>query len=68
MDHPMKCEHCGDVIGVYEPLVLLNDGCVRTTSAAAEPHLGEMPGVLFHSACYTQSPAASASARYSDSE
>ena len=65
MHEPMRCAHCGDVIGVYEPLVLLTGGEPRTTSAAAEPQIGDEPGVLFHRACYAQSPAASA--RHSDS-
>jgi hypothetical protein len=30
------CASCGDVIGVYEPMVVLTDGCARTTSIAAE--------------------------------
>jgi hypothetical protein len=55
MEQPMKCGHCGEVIGVYEPLVLLDDGEARTTSAAAEPQIGEQPGVLFHRACYAES-------------
>jgi hypothetical protein len=52
---PMRCGHCGDVIGVYEPLVLLDGGEPRTTSAAAEPQIGDEPGVLFHRACYAES-------------
>jgi hypothetical protein len=49
---PLRCAHCGDVIGVYEPLVVVHDGVARTTSAAAEPHLGEEPGERFHRACH----------------
>lgn len=55
MGEPMRCGHCGDVIGVYEPLVLLADGEPRTTSAAAEPQIGDAPGLLFHRACFAES-------------
>lgn len=51
----MRCGHCGDAIGVYEPLVLLADHQARTTSAAAEPHIAEEPGKLFHRSCYSKS-------------
>ncbi|MHB8234456.1 MAG: hypothetical protein ACYDHT_07370 [Solirubrobacteraceae bacterium] len=56
----MKCARCGDVIGVYEPLVLLSAGDARTTSAAAEPQVGEESGEHFHRSCYARSPATSA--------
>jgi hypothetical protein len=58
VDQSMTCEHCGDVIGIYEPLVLLFDGRARTSSAAAEPQIGEGPGGRFHRACYPESIAA----------
>lgn len=51
----MRCGRCGDVIGFYEPLVLLGDHQARTTSAAAEPHIAEEPGKLLHRACYSKS-------------
>jgi hypothetical protein len=54
----MRCEHCGDVIGIYEPLVLLADGHARTSSAAAEPQIGDELGKHFHRACYPDSLAA----------
>ncbi len=57
MQQPMICARCGDVIGVYEPVVLLADGQQRTTSAAAEPRIGDELGERFHRACCAQSPA-----------
>jgi hypothetical protein len=57
MDQPMRCRRCGDVIGIYEPFVLVCDGRERTTSVASEPHIGDQPGEHFHSACHAQSPA-----------
>ncbi len=45
--------HCGDVIGAYEPMILLEDGKPRKTSTSAEqdrPHAGD----YYHTACYPQ--------------
>jgi hypothetical protein len=51
-----RCQHCGGVIGVYEPLVLIREGGPHTTSIAAEPHL--FPAVLpcYHGECYEHRP------------
>ncbi len=46
------CAACGDVIGVYEPLVHVIDGVAHKTSRAAEPQLAQGQGdVLYHLAC-----------------
>jgi hypothetical protein len=55
----MRCGHCGEVIGIYEPLVLAHEGLVRTTSVAGEPRIGAEPGQRFHRACYCEIPAGS---------
>jgi hypothetical protein len=47
-----RCHHCSEVIGVYEPMVVLHDGvAVRTSRAAAEvePPSGKP---CFHSECF----------------
>ena len=49
----LVCDRCGDVIGIYEPTVVV-DGEPRETSRAAEPDLGERPGPRYHRACYAQ--------------
>jgi hypothetical protein len=49
----MRCEHCGDVIGVYEPLVVRSHGEARESSRAAEPDL-PADGHYFHGACYAE--------------
>jgi hypothetical protein len=48
----MTCHHCGDVIGVYEPLVLETAAGRRDTSQAADPSAfwSDRPG--YHRACY----------------
>ena len=46
------CERCGDVIGVYEPLVVGDGRSIRTTSRAAEPQLRAGLGAHYHHACY----------------
>jgi hypothetical protein len=53
MGEMLRCHHCGDLIGVYEPLVMLHDDRVHETSRAAERLLSSIPGaVCFHRACY----------------
>jgi hypothetical protein len=51
MSQLIRCGQCGDVIGIYEPLVLVCEGRARTTSVGAEPQVGEEPGERFHRAC-----------------
>ncbi len=34
-----RCAQCGEVLGTYEPLLLIEDGVARRTSFAAEPEL-----------------------------
>ncbi|HEY3971306.1 MAG TPA: hypothetical protein VGL79_07885 [Solirubrobacteraceae bacterium] len=46
------CEVCGDVIGAYEPLVMLTTESKRTTSRAAEPGLRARDGAYFHRECH----------------
>ncbi|QEC49813.1 hypothetical protein FSW04_21080 [Baekduia soli] len=48
----MRCDHCGEVIGVYEPAILLTDGGARTTSVAADPSLEHEQGRRFHGSCF----------------
>jgi hypothetical protein len=47
-----RCRHCGDVIGVYEPIVLRAATGDRRTSIAAEPELFPTSDDCFHQACY----------------
>jgi hypothetical protein len=47
-----RCRRCGDVIGAYEPMVLVTDGRARITSRAA---VGDRPAhesECFHERCY----------------
>lgn len=47
------CPHCAEVIGVYEPMVIVDStGAVRETSRAAEPALGAQAVERYHLACY----------------
>lgn len=48
------CQHCGVVIGVYEPIVAVGHGRVRETSRAVEPAVGTEPSELYHRACYAE--------------
>lgn len=44
------CEYCGDVLGVYEPIIVLSDR--RETSIAREPELFEHCEDCYHRACF----------------
>ena len=59
MHQPMRCGRCGEVIGIYEPLVLAHDGLARATSVAGEPYIAAEPGERFHRACHAEISAAS---------
>ena len=45
------CEVCGDVIGVYEPLVMRTIDDERMTSRAAEPELRASDAAYYHREC-----------------
>jgi hypothetical protein len=46
-----RCRHCGDVIGVYEPMIVITDGRARSTSRAAEIEAGGPLEQCYHDAC-----------------
>jgi hypothetical protein len=51
-----RCELCGDVIGVYEPLIYVHANGVHKSSRAADPNLEAAgSGSLYHAACYEPS-------------
>ncbi len=47
-----RCKRCGDVIGVYEPLMVCGERQARVTSRAAEPDMKAVGGTHYHRACY----------------
>lgn len=47
----VRCQTCGDVIGVYEPIVLVEPPGRRETSLAAEPGLRDSALACHHRAC-----------------
>jgi hypothetical protein len=51
MSGRLFCSLCGDVIGVYEPLLVVGGGAVRTSSVAREPLVGSGEDVVIHRAC-----------------
>lgn len=53
MTMTLRCEHCKDVIGVYEPMIVLQDGRARTTSKGAEQDgAWALVGECYHAVCY----------------
>ena len=53
----LRCGHCGEVIGVYEPLIVIEGREARTTSRAAEPDSGADGSACFHADCYVSAAA-----------
>jgi hypothetical protein len=49
-----RCMDCGELIGVYEPLMHVIDDIPRRTSRAAEPDVGRSAGDCYHAGCYEQ--------------
>jgi len=61
MDEVWRCARCGDVIGVYEPLVIVDENGARHVSRAAEPQLSREQGVPhYHRTCYDAATESSA--------
>ena len=48
------CDHCGDVIGVYEPMIVLVRAEPRETSRAAEPSVASEVDEHYHRSCYLE--------------
>jgi len=48
----LRCAHCGDVIGVYEPMVAMIDGVAHVTSKAMAGAEDRMLGDCYHSGCF----------------
>lgn len=57
MSKPLYCQRCGEVIGVYEPLVVSEERRARVTSRAAEPAL-PAGGSYCHHSCVAMSEVA----------
>jgi hypothetical protein len=51
MSGRLLCPVCGDVIGVYEPLLVVGAGSVRTSSLARESLLRDSEELIVHRAC-----------------
>ncbi len=51
-DGRTRCADCGDVIGIYEPLIALTAGITRETSLAAESLREDRDTSCFHRKCY----------------
>jgi hypothetical protein len=52
MNSTIRCRNCEDVIGVYEPMIVVSDGRVRDTSRATEPNVRGDASECYHRACY----------------
>jgi hypothetical protein len=52
---PFRCRGCGEVIGVYEPLVVEGPHGARATSRAAEADLRTSATAHYHRECHAAS-------------
>ena len=48
----LRCRHCGEVIGVYEPLVRLAEGRAYESSRAVDPSCSDCDAEHYHRACF----------------
>jgi hypothetical protein len=55
---PPRCRHCGDVIGIYEPVILRLPGGDHRTSRLAEPDLFGDERDWYHELCFGLADAA----------
>jgi hypothetical protein len=53
-DHRLRCAVCGDVIGFYEPVVVLDDSGFRETSLLNEPMLVAEQVAMHHGCARAQ--------------
>lgn len=60
MSHTLRCQCCHEVIGVYEPVIVVVGSQVRETSRAADPELDPDSGEHYHRTCYLERAAAGA--------
>lgn len=52
MNEVVRCQHCGEVIGVYEPMVVVVDGApVIGSRATIEVDVSGLPH--FHGECFS---------------
>lgn len=62
LERAIHCQHCGEVIGVYEPLiVIVDDEAVQTSRAAARNELAH-GGPYYHQPCFMQAHGATGTA------
>jgi hypothetical protein len=50
-DERLRCPICDDVIGIYEPVVVIDQCRARHTSLTKEPSLGHGEQIVMHRHC-----------------
>jgi hypothetical protein len=66
MQAGLRCSACGDAIGTYEPVVVIQRGSVRGTSVAREPGLAAGAEAIVHRSCVESGRAEPLGLRASD--
>jgi hypothetical protein len=52
MELPLRCRHCGEIIGAYEPVVVRSAAGVWRTYRAMAQIVARDAGDAFHAACH----------------
>ena len=52
MRDELRCQQCGDLIGVYEPMIRMAETGPQETSRAAHPDPGAAGVECFHASCF----------------
>ncbi len=48
----LRCQRCGDVIGTYEPMIVLKNGEAQETSKLADPNAASERSERYHRDCF----------------
>ncbi len=54
MESWVRCSHCREPVGIYEPIVVLDDGEPVLTSRAAEPNRPLNEERCLHEDCFRE--------------
>lgn len=56
MERRWRCHRCGEPIGAYEPMIVVEGDSERVSSALEEAQLAGAQGMRFHAECRAGAP------------
>jgi len=54
MEMAFRCQHCEEVIGMYEPMVVIDEAGARSSARLDEQAGAGPPGECYHRDCYVR--------------